>query len=267
MSNRFYTMKSWLDRVVQFPNRRKYIVESQSAAEIVGTFERMEGTVTEAGDVLDATTLNAFENRIDTAFTGVQTDIDTYKAYVEQGTVNSLNFTGLLTGKYVCSYSENSTGAPNTSEGICTTVINQNTSYGAQTAISDTGYFYRKYSGGAWGAWQQFENIGNKVTSLSASSTNTQYPSAKVVFDSLVNLRLSGNNVSWKDSQDGCACWFFYEGANTTTLDLPSGNCVVLVLKKGNNRGYALAFGWVSGSNAVWHNNLHDSWKGWNSLH
>lgn len=267
MSNRFFTMKSWLDRVVQFPFRRKITIESQSAAEIVGTLARAEGTVTTEGDVLDAATLNALENRIDTAFTAVETDIDTYKSYIDQGTVNNLNFSGLASGRYICSFEENSTGAPNTSEGVCVTVINQNTAYGAQTVVSDTGNFYRKYSASTWGSWQQYESTTNKVTSLSGSSTNTQYPSAKSVFDELVNLRIGGNNVSWKSTADGTACWFFYEGANTTTLDLPSGNCVVVVIKKGANRGYALAFGWTSGSNAVWHNNLHDSWKGWNSLH
>lgn len=76
MSNRFFTMKSWLDRVVQFPFRRKITIESQSAAEIVGTLARAEGTVTTEGDVLDAATLNALENRIDTAFSAIETEID-----------------------------------------------------------------------------------------------------------------------------------------------------------------------------------------------
>lgn len=83
MSNRYFTMKSWLDRVVQFPFRRKITIESQSAAEIVGTLARAEGTVTTEGDVLDAATLNALENRIDTAFTAVETEIDNIHFYEE----------------------------------------------------------------------------------------------------------------------------------------------------------------------------------------
>lgn len=38
------------------------------------------------------------------------------------------------------------------------------------------------------------ENLSNKVTSLSSSSTNTQYPSAKLVYDSL-NNKIDASNV------------------------------------------------------------------------
>ena len=37
------------------------------------------------------------------------------------------------------------------------------------------------------------ENTSNKVTSLSSSSTNTQYPSAKCVYDALQN---AGSSIS-----------------------------------------------------------------------
>lgn len=85
MANRYFTstMKSWLDRVVQFVGRRTITIESQSASQIIGTVTRNEGTVTTEGDVLDATNLNDLENRIDTAFTAVQTDIDGIHYYEE----------------------------------------------------------------------------------------------------------------------------------------------------------------------------------------
>lgn len=37
-----------------------------------------------------------------------------------------------------------------------------------------------------------YENSNNKVTSLSSSSTDTQYPSAKVVYDTISELELGG---------------------------------------------------------------------------
>lgn len=271
MANRYFTstMKSWLDRVVQFVGRRTITIESQSASQIIGTVTRNEGTVTTEGDVLDATNLNDLENRIDTAFTAVQTDIDTYKSYIDQGVVNSLDFSGLASGRYICSFEENSTGAPNTSEGVCVTVINQNTAYGAQTVVSYTGNFYRKYSAGAWGAWQQYESTTNRVASISSSSDNNHYPTAKAVYDSLFQFNNAGRNTDWKNATNGAGEWFFYEGASTSTYDIPTGNCAVLILKYSAARGIAFAFGWAGGSTdkTVWKNTLHDSWKGWVSLH
>lgn len=41
---------------------------------------------------------------------------------------------------------------------------------------------------GEWLASQVKEDSSNKVTSLSSSSTNTQYPSAKCVYDYIENL-------------------------------------------------------------------------------
>lgn len=251
-----FSKKTWKNRVTQFPTKRK-LIHADETEEVVQV-ERAEGTVTEEGDVFSAGNMNDLENRIKSGIDDV---------FIEQGTVTTLNFTGLTTGRYICSFSGSVTGAPTNNDGMCITTINSTPSYGGQTVISDGGHFYRKLAGGSWGAWEKMESTANKVTSISASSTNTQYPSAKSVFDELVNLRISGNNVSWKNTADGTVCWFFYEGASTSTLDLPNGNCVVIVIKKGANRGYALAFGWTSSSTSVWHNNLHDTWRGWQSWH
>lgn len=72
----YFTMKAWKDRWSQFPTRRKITIESQSASQITGEITRDEGTITEEGDALDATNLNDLENRIDTAFTAAETEID-----------------------------------------------------------------------------------------------------------------------------------------------------------------------------------------------
>lgn len=112
------------------------------------------------------------------------------------------------------------------------------------------------------------EDNSNKVTSINNTSTDEQYPSAHAVYNYLNKMRVGGGgSADWKNTANGNLQWFFYEGASTSALDLPSGNCVILVFKSSGSRGYALAFGWPSSSTAVWHNNLHDSWTGWQTLH
>ena len=114
----------------------------------------------------------------------------------------------------------------------------------------------------------RFETKSNKVTSISSSSTDTQYPSAKAVYG-MLNVLLGGNTADWKNTNDNSAAWYFYESANTSTLDLPTANCFVFVFKKTGSRGVAFAFGWdgVSTNKTLWKNTCHDTWKGWTSLH
>ena len=116
----------------------------------------------------------------------------------------------------------------------------------------------------------RFETKSNKVTSISSSSTDTQYPSAKAVYG-MLNVLLGGNTADWKNTPDNCVMWYFYESANISTLDLPTANCFVFVFRKSESRGVAFAFGWdwdgVSPNKSLWKNTCHDTWKGWTSLH
>ena len=114
----------------------------------------------------------------------------------------------------------------------------------------------------------RFETKSNKVTSISSSSTDTQYPSAKAVYG-MLNVLLGNNAADWKNTPDNCVMWYFYESANTSTLALPTANCFVFVFKKTGSRGVAFAFGWdgVSTNKTLWKNTCHDTWKGWTSLH
>lgn len=249
-----FSKKTWKNRVTQFPTKRK-LIHADETEEVVQV-ERAEGTVTEEGDVFSAGNMNDLENRIKSGIDDV---------FIEQGTVTTLNFTGLTTGRYICSFSGSVTGAPTNNDGMCITTINANSSYGGQTAISDGGHFYRKFNNGSWGSWEKMESIENKVTSISSSSNDTQYPSAKAVYGMLNNLRTMTDTINdWKYAPNG-ATWYFYEGASSSLV--PNPNCIVIVIKKGANRGYALAFGWTSSSTSVWHNNLHDTWRGWQSWH
>ena len=44
-------------------------------------------------------------------------------------------------------------------------------------------FYYRTALSGSWNNWQELETTTNRVTSISSSSTDTQYPSAKCVYD------------------------------------------------------------------------------------
>lgn len=64
----FYSMKNWKNRDVEFPGRRTLTDVLTSTSQTVDV-ARSEGTVTEAGDAFDASTMNDLEGRIGSAFT------------------------------------------------------------------------------------------------------------------------------------------------------------------------------------------------------
>lgn len=63
----FYSMKNWKNRDVEFPGRRTLTDILTSTSQTVDV-ARSEGTVTEAGDAFDASTMNDLEGRIGSAF-------------------------------------------------------------------------------------------------------------------------------------------------------------------------------------------------------
>lgn len=63
--------KTWVDRNSQYPTRRKLTNVNDISDVMYVTVERDEGTVTTAGDVFDATTMNNLEARIAAIFTDV----------------------------------------------------------------------------------------------------------------------------------------------------------------------------------------------------
>ena len=73
----------------------------------------------------------------------------------------------------------------------------------------------------------------------------------------------------WKNTKNDSTEWYFYEDASTSTYDIPTSYCIVIVFKKSGTRGVAFAFGWdgVSTNKTIWKNTCHDTWKGWVSLH
>lgn len=66
-----FVKKTWKDRIVQYANRR-LLTKSGGEVEQV-TVTRDEGTISEAGDIFDAATMNDLEQRIDDGFDDVDT--------------------------------------------------------------------------------------------------------------------------------------------------------------------------------------------------
>lgn len=62
-----YIGKTWVDRISEYPTRRT-ITDTTTLETQQVTVVRDEGTVTEAGDVFDASTMNNLESRINSAF-------------------------------------------------------------------------------------------------------------------------------------------------------------------------------------------------------
>ena len=149
-------------------------------------------------------------------------------------------------------------------ENLCETEVEQisNKVTGISSSSTDDQYPSAK------AVYDTFEKASNKVTSISSSSTDTQYPSAKAVYGMLNGL-LGGSTANWKNTTNGSAMWYFYESASTSTYDIPTQHCVVLVFKKSAARGVAFAYGWdgASTNKTIWKNTCQDSWRGWAQLH
>ncbi len=87
-----FSLKTWVDRLAEFPNRRR--LESTG---ITDTYDvvRDEGTVTTEGDKINAANMNDLEERIAAGLEDVEAEIPTALP-----NPNSLTFTGGVTGSY-----------------------------------------------------------------------------------------------------------------------------------------------------------------------
>ena len=69
-----YTKKTWMDRYVEHPSRRK--LTPVSGEENVYDVTRSEGSVTTPGDAFNAENMNDLETRISEAYTDLITYVD-----------------------------------------------------------------------------------------------------------------------------------------------------------------------------------------------
>lgn len=78
------------------------------------------------------------------------------------------------------------------------------------------------YDYGVW-RWDEKENVSNKVTSLSATSKDSQYPSAKAVYDTLTTAipttLPNPNKLTFSGAVTG-----EYDGSSTVAIEIPKGS-------------------------------------------
>lgn len=165
-----FVKKTWIDRVVQYANRR-LLTKSGGEVEQV-TVTRDEGTVSVAGDKFDAATMNDLENRIYTADTNMKAYIDgktgsdidwetgagvsistliRHLLMTEQTDLNSSINAGTSTPR-ITYYPSTATNKPSGNSGV---VITQgNGTYRQQLAIDLEGNIYaRYYNNGTISSW------------------------------------------------------------------------------------------------------------------
>lgn len=95
-------------------------------------------------------------------------------------------------------------------------------------------------------------------------------PSLQEDLDSLNSKLMSQDASAWDvyPGETGQRL-YKYEGANTTTYNLPWQHCVVVVEWCSATRGIAVAYRWDNGATRVnmWVNQLHGTWQGWTSIY
>lgn len=78
---------------------------------------------------------------------------------------------------------------------------------------------------------------------------------------------LRGTNVSWQDKEG----LYYYEGADTSTYNIPYAHCFVLHFRR-TSRGVAICLRWAnlgsySTNKVMWVNGKHDNvWTGWKAI-
>ena len=68
-----FNMKTWVDRITEYPTRRR--LRKEDGSDELVTVTREEGQVSEEGDAFSAENMNDLESRIDTAFKDVNNSL------------------------------------------------------------------------------------------------------------------------------------------------------------------------------------------------
>ena len=119
-----------------------------------------------------------------------------------------------------------------------------------------------------------FKELGKKIDDLSNVTITTPTQDQVLTYNDTTqkweNKSIGGYSTDvWKNTKNDSTEWYFYEDVNTSTYDIPTSYCVVIVFKTSETRGVAFAFGWdgVSTNKTIWKNTCHGTWTGWASLH
>lgn len=98
----------------------------------------------------------------------------------------------------ICQYESNITSSLKIIYNLYLINFATNTTFNFSGTISGTAqYFYTNLTSSGWASVSDktCETTSNKVTSISSSSTNAQYPSAKCIYDNYQQKLVSGTNI------------------------------------------------------------------------
>ncbi len=87
-----FQKKTWADRIAEFITRRTLTYEDNTTA--VVTVERNEGEVSQTGDAFSAENMNDLENRINDAFTEINTNLSDSITALSAADVKSATLSG-----------------------------------------------------------------------------------------------------------------------------------------------------------------------------
>ena len=120
-----FSKKTWLDTIAEYPTRRT-IHDVNANTDTVVTVTRNVGTITQNGDVWNATNMNGLEGRIETAFNNVgkindfpisttwvaNSDTGDYSTYPYKQTITTDKFANASTTGYCAPNHEIFAGTP-----------------------------------------------------------------------------------------------------------------------------------------------------------
>lgn len=85
-----FNMKTWVDRITEYPTRRR--LRKEDGSDELVTVSREEGQVSEEGDAFSAENMNDLESRIDSAFKDVNNSLSDVNSNLSELT-NDLHVT------------------------------------------------------------------------------------------------------------------------------------------------------------------------------
>lgn len=77
-----FNMKTWVDRITEYPTRRR--LRKEDGSDELVTVSREEGQVSEEGDAFSAENMNDLESRIDSAFKDVNNSLGSINSNLAQ---------------------------------------------------------------------------------------------------------------------------------------------------------------------------------------
>lgn len=189
-------------------------------------------------------------------------------AIIELGTISDLFVsTRSSNATYHFNYGNSTTNAPSTNGGCGILTTHPSSNAWGQITVFESGnkIWTCALNNGSYDTWTLIRTTNDIIDNLTSTSTTSALSAnqGKVLKDYITT-----KTTAWKDAPVGVPGYYKYETSATSTYDIPSGYCIVQVIKQSASRGVAFAIRWNNGGDQMWINRLHDdtgnnNWAGW----